>query len=163
MSIDKDRLTAALLPDPEEGWRVHRPEGEAPLLCLCTRQSRWERALFNGKLPLRGRTRYELQCVFHVDLLDFNTLAQCLDLAAGQLARRLEHHTGPVRSRLSAVILCDRALPDALERLESVRPAVGVRHAAAYAAAVELSEGILTLSPGARALAHAVKAALSEA
>ena len=163
MSIDKDQLIAALQPDPAEGWRLHRPEGEAPLLALATRQSRWERALFGGKLRLRGRTRYEVQCIFSVEQLDFNTLAQCTDLAADQLRRRLERHTGPVRATLSAVILCHRALPDALERLEQTRPNSALRHTAVHAAAVELGEGILTLSPGAKALGLRVNAARNKA
>lgn len=157
MTLSRDRLTLALL-GALEGSHDISTQTSPPMLACCTRHERNERFLLKKKIKLRAAERHEHLYLFYVPVLSFNSLAQCLDTALEAGTKELRPGPEHTRTEVSSVILCDRALPDALELLE------GYKHSRRFklslhgrlvtrVAAVELATGELTLSRHAKPLA----------
>lgn len=161
MPLTADLVSQAILDVCRDTGHVY-PDNDPPLLARSTHHQKRRRYLFTKKLPLWRSQRHEFIYLFHVDRLDFNSMAQCLDIALehgrGQIKPGREHR----RWDLSVILLCDRAHPDALERLEAFR------HAKAYtlglrgrmqlrAVALDCSTGELTHSRRGRSLAGFVR------
>ena len=164
MSLDMEPLLAALLPDNGEGWRVHQPEQtDTGLWAACTHRQKLKRHLFTKKLSLWQVFRHRYLYLYRLDLLDFNTLARCLDEAMSAA------HVKPGwKQRLwdvSIVLVCDAARPDALELVERFGKChlykLGLHgRLCARAAALDLATGEVIHGPHGKAPAQQLKACL---
>lgn len=166
MSLSLQHLSQAIMDACRDLGHVY-PDDAPPLLAHCTRHQKCQRYFFTKKLPLWRAQRHAFTYLFRVPLLDFNSMAQCLDTAleqgTAQITPGREHRRWDIR----VILLCDRAYPDALERLEQYR------HAAAYrlgllgrmqvqAVAVDGATGELTHNRGGKALSGFVASVMTQ-
>ena len=89
----------------------------APLQLQGWEHSHTARHLFTPKLPLWTSRRHEYVCAFHVDELNFDTLAQCHTTALEMGMARFNPAAKHSLTRITALVLCDTAQADALEAL----------------------------------------------
>lgn len=83
------------------------------------------RCLFTPKIPLWTDQHGEYVCGFHVDELNFDTLAQCHTAALQAGMARFDPAAKHSRTRITALILCDTAQADALEALVRFKKCIG--------------------------------------
>ena len=89
----------------------------APLHLQSWEHSHTTRYLFTPKLPLWTSRCHEYVCAFHVEELNFDTLAQCHTAALEVGTARFNPTAKHSLTRITALILCDTAQADALEAL----------------------------------------------
>lgn len=165
MPLSSQHLSQAILDACRDLGHVY-PDDAPPLLAHCTRHQKRQRYFFTKKLPLWRAQRHEFTYLFHVELLDFNSMARCLDTALEQGMAQIKPGQEHRRWTLSVILLCDQAHPDALERLEQFRRVCAYKlgfhgRMQARAVAVDASTGELTHSRRGKPLAHFVRSLMT--
>ena len=158
MALTSGRLSQALLDALPDAFRIY-PDDAPPLLAHGTCHVKRQRYLFTKKLRLWRSQRHELRYLFHVPVLDFNSMALCLDTAMEQASAQIKPGQEHRRWDISILILCDTAHPDALERLERFGPTARYKlgfhgRMCARAAAIQPDTGEVTHSRHGRTLAR---------
>ena len=138
----------------------------APLLLQGWTHRSAPRYLFTPKLPLWTDRYSEYVCAFHVDELNFDTLAQCHTAALEAGTARFDPAAKHSHTRITALILCDTAQADALEILTRFKKQSG--HPLTFSAkldyrlaAVDLAEGRAVCNRRGRGLRPALLAQVS--
>lgn len=124
------------------------------------------RYLFTPKIPLWTDRYSEYVCAFHVEELNFDTLAQCHSAALESGMARFDPAAKHSSTLITAVILCDTAQADALEALVRFKKHCG--HPLTFSAklnyrlaAVDCSCGEVVCNRRARKLKSALSAQVS--
>lgn len=129
----------------------------APLQIQGWHHSSTARCLFTPKIPLWTDQCSDYVCAFHVDELNFDTLAQCHTAALEAGMARFDPAAKHSLTRITALILCNTAQADALEALvrfkkRIVRPLTFSAKLDYRLAAVDLSGGQVVCNGRARRL-----------
>lgn len=166
MSLSLQHLSQAIMDACREAGSVY-PDDAPPLLAHSSRHQKRQRYFLTKKLPLWRAQRHAFTYLFRVPLLDFNSMAQCLDTAleqgTAQIKPGVEHRSWDI----CVILLCDRAQPDALERLEQYRHAASYRlgllgRMQVQAVAVDGATGELTHNRGGKALSGFVASVMTQ-
>lgn len=121
MPLTHEELTNALLRSYEAYYDIERVDDGSLLTATCDFHSTSERYVLVKRAKLWAAETNEYVFLFHVNELTMDSLAQCRDLALNRGMEKIHPHSEHMYSYITAIILCDKAQPDALELLERYR------------------------------------------
>lgn len=116
--LTHEELTNALLRSYETYYDIDRVNDGSPLVATCDFHSTSERYVLVKRAKLWAAETNEYVFLFHVDELTMDSLARCRDLALKRGMEKIHPHSEHMYSHITAILLCDKAQPDALELLE---------------------------------------------
>lgn len=127
MSLSREALQAALLQSYEAYFDITPVDDGTPLAAFCAFHSLSEKYVLTKKAKLWAAENNEYLYLFSLPELTMDSLAWCRDHALEQGMAQIHPHAEHMCSVITAVILCDKAQPDALELLERYKKSVSFK------------------------------------
>lgn len=127
MSLTHEQMTHALLNAYEAYYDITRVDDGSALVATCDFHQTDERYVLVKRAKLWSAQTHEYMFIFHVPELTMDSLAQCREFALTKGMEKIHPHPEHMCSYITAILLCDKAQPDALELLERYKKSVSFK------------------------------------